>query len=335
MIRVCAPAVGAPRHRQVFASMTLPSPASFAQPSGQAQNPITRTPMAAGDPAVNRDALAREAIALALREDLGGPPFLDRTSAALIPTGIRARALLRLEQPGVVAGLEEAALVCQALDPTITIEPLVPEGTAIDTVPADVARLEGPAAAILAAERLALNLAQRLSAVATVTRACVEMAKPFGIAILDTRKTTPGLRTFEKRAVLVGGGQNHRFGLFDGMLIKDNHVRLAGGTRQAIERARAARPGDPIEVEVTTLDELREALALGVEAVLLDNMSPSQVAEAARAVAGRCYVEVSGGITPDTLAAYLAPGVDAVSLGALTHSAGHIDMSLDIVEFTS
>jgi len=230
----------------------------------------------------------------------------------------------------VIAGLDEFADVCLAVDPVIRVTPLVAEGTEVTTVPMDIARVEGPASSVLAAERLALNLVQRMSAIATVTRRAVDLARPFGIAILDTRKTTPGLRTFEKRAVTVGGGQNHRFGLFDGLLIKDNHLRLAGGIRGAILRARQARPTAPIEIEVTTLEELGEAVDLGVEAVLLDNMAPAVIRQAAAVVAGRCYVEVSGGVTLDTLADYLMPGVDAVSLGALTHSAGHVDMSVEI-----
>jgi len=296
-------------------------------------NPITLTLARSGDAGADRESLVRRAVALAVAEDLGEPTRHDITTEAVVDASATAIGVLRLKQSAVVAGFAEFSAVCTSLDPAIRVTPLVPEGAEPSDVPLDIARVEGPAAPILAAERVALNLAQRMSAIATATRRAVELARPFGIAILDTRKTTPGLRAFEKRAVAIGGGQNHRFGLFDGILIKDNHVRLAGGTREAIMRAKRARPDAPIEVEVTTLEELDLALGTGVEAVLLDNMTPALIRNAVELAAGRCYIEVSGGITLETLVGFLVPGVDAISLGALTHSAGHVDMSFEIEEF--
>lgn len=298
-----------------------------------AAHPLSNTPTRPGGSEEARKALARDFLRLALAEDLGDAPRTDLTSSATVAPSLVASAHVLLKQPAVVAGLEEFAEVCRLVDPDLQVVPLVAEGSRLEQVPCRIARVTGPARSLVMAERLALNLVQRLSAVATTTRAFVDLASPRGVAILDTRKTTPGLRLFEKRAVRLGGGLNHRTGLFDGILIKDNHVRLAGGVASAVGRCRDRWPGYPVEVEVTTMAELREALETGAEAVLLDNMTPAQVREAAAAVSGACFVEVSGGITLDSIREYLVEGVDAISVGALTHSAGHIDVSLEVEEY--
>lgn len=266
-------------------------------------------------------------VAAALREDLGRAG--DLTTDSIVPADARARLTIRARQPGIVAGLDLARLAFALVDPAIVLEVEKPDGSRV--VPGDVVgRLEGPARGLLTGERTALNFMGRMSGIATVTRSIVDSIKEFDATIVDTRKTTPGLRAIEKYAVRAGGGGNHRFGLDDAVLIKDNHVAIAGGIRPAIERAKAG-VGHlvKIEVEVDTLAQLEEALAIGVDAVLLDNMSVTELSQAVAMVAGRAITEASGRVTPETAPAIAATGVDLISVGWLTHSAPVLDLGLD------
>jgi nicotinate-nucleotide pyrophosphorylase (carboxylating) len=264
----------------------------------------------------------------ALEEDLGRAG--DLTSDAVLPADLMAEARIVARAAGRVAGLEPALAAFRLLDPEVSIEVHLPDGR--DAVAGEIlATVRGCARALLSAERTALNLLGRLCGVATATRDLVAAVQPYGARIVCTRKTTTGLRALEKYAIRAGGGANHRFGLDDGVLIKDNHRALAGGLRTAVERARAAVGHMvKIEVEVDTLEELDEALALGVDAVLLDNMPLTTLAEAVRRCRGRALTEASGGITPSTAPAIAATGVDLLSVGWLTHSAPALDVALDI-----
>jgi nicotinate-nucleotide pyrophosphorylase (carboxylating) len=217
------------------------------------------------------------------------------------------------------------------LDQAIELERLAGEGELVAAAPQELVRLTGRTRAILGAERVALNLLGRLSGIATLTRRFVEAVEGSGVAVLDTRKTTPGLRILEKYAVQIGGGVNHRFGLFDAVLVKDNHLRLAGGVAEAVRRLRSSA-SLPLEVEADTHEQVEQALGLGVERILLDNMSPSEVATAVELVAARAQLEVSGGVTLDNVRAYAETGVNAISIGALTHSARSLDVSLEVLE---
>jgi nicotinate-nucleotide pyrophosphorylase (carboxylating) len=261
-----------------------------------------------------------------LAEDVGAG---DVTAEATVPADARARARVVQKAPGVVYGLDVAVEVLRRLDPAVRIE-LGREGEWLE--PGAVAlRAEGSARALLTGERTALNILGRLSGVATVTARVVRAiaAAGGGATVLDTRKTTPGLRDLEKRAVAAGGGTNHRHGLFDAFLIKENHIAAAGGIAPAVERARAARPDLLLEVEVRDRDEIAQALAAGAPRLLLDNMTPDQVRAAVEQVAGAAELEVSGGLTPDTVVEYATiPGLDFVSLGWLTHSAPALDLSM-------
>jgi len=271
--------------------------------------------------------LVEPVVRAALAEDLGRAG--DITSAAVIPAEARMRGVIAARQPGTVAGTDAAALAFRLLDPAIAVAILKPDGSRV--APGDaVIRIDGPARPILAAERMALNLLCRLSGVATATATLAAAARPHKARITCTRKTTPGLRALEKHAVRAGGGVNHRFGLDDAVLIKDNHIAVAGGVRPAIARARAA-VGHlvRIEVEVDTLGQLDEALAEGVDAVLLDNMTPDQLREAVRRVDGRAVTEASGRVTAETVPAIAASGVDLISSGWITHSAPILDLGLD------
>lgn len=275
------------------------------------------------------DLMLEPLVRAALLEDLGRAG--DITTDALVPPGLSARADFVARQSGVVAGLALARLAVQLLAPDAHFTVHLPDGG--DAGPgALIATIDGPAAALLTAERTALNFLCRLSGIATVTRAMVRAVSHTGARITCTRKTTPGLRVLEKYAVRVGGGSNHRFGLDDAMLIKDNHVALAGGVAQALALARA-RAGHlvKIELEVDTLDQLDEALAAGVDAVLLDNMTLDQLATAVRRVGGRAVTEASGRVTPETAARIAETGVDLIAVGWLTHSAPIMDIGLDIV----
>ncbi len=263
-------------------------------------------------------------VRLALEEDLGDPPR-DVTTAASLPPGLMAEARLVARSAGVVAGLEVAAEAFRQVDSSLAFRPDVADGDAV-TEGAIIARVAGPLPGLLAGERVALNFLQRLSGVATMTRRYVEAAAP--VAILDTRKTTPGLRSLEKHAVRAGGGVSHRSGLHDAILIKDNHVAAAGGVAEAVRRARSAAL--PIEVEVDTLAQLAEALEAAADVILLDNMTPAQVRQAVVTTAGRALLEVSGGVTLATVGDYASTGVDRISVGALTHSAPALDISMEV-----
>ncbi|MBI4728262.1 MAG: carboxylating nicotinate-nucleotide diphosphorylase [Acidobacteria bacterium] len=271
------------------------------------------------------EAATREAVARALAEDLGDAG--DVTTEAIVPAAAPGRAVLVAREACVVAGLGAFEEAFRALEPAVKVTRLVAEGEPA-AAGAVVARVEGPLRAILAAERTALNFLQRLSGIATLTRRFVEAAP--GVQIRDTRKTTPGLRALEKYAVRAGGGTNHRMGLFDRVLVKDNHVAAAGGVGAAIARMRAARPGMPIEVECETLDQVREALEAGADELLLDNMDPAGLREAARLARGRARTEASGGVTLAMVGEIATTGVDAVSSGALTHSAPAVDLALEM-----
>jgi nicotinate-nucleotide pyrophosphorylase (carboxylating) len=266
----------------------------------------------------------------ALLEDLGRVG--DITTDAIVPADARVEAVVAARQPGVVAGLEAALLAFELVEPALRIERRRADGARVGRgdIVADIA---GPARGVLAAERTALNLLSRMSGVATATRALADAIAGSNAKIVCTRKTTPGLRTLEKEAVRLGGGANHRFGLDDAMLIKDNHIALAGGVTPALERARAhAGHLVKIELEVDTLEQLAEALEVGVDAVLLDNMDPETLRRAVAMVDGRAVTEASGRISLDTVAAVAATGVDLISSGWITHSAPILDLGLDIAD---
>ncbi|WP_221168303.1 carboxylating nicotinate-nucleotide diphosphorylase [Rhizobium sp. NZLR3b] len=265
----------------------------------------------------------------ALLEDLGLAG--DITSASVIPRDHRSTVVMAARQPGVIAGLDAAELAFTLVDPEIVMRRQLQDGDAVK--PGDViATIEGPSRGLLTAERTALNFLGHLSGIATVTAEIAGAIRDTKSSVACTRKTTPGLRALEKYAVRAGGGMNHRFALYDAVLIKDNHVAIAGGVTEAIRRARAG-VGHlvKIEVEVDTLDQLREAMETGVDAVLLDNMTPAQLRDAVAIVAGRAITEASGRVTPATAAAIAASGVDLISVGWLTHSAPVLDIGLDFV----
>lgn len=264
----------------------------------------------------------------ALLEDLGRAG--DRTSDAVIPADAVGRAVVVARAAGVVAGLAVAAAAFELLDERIRVEFHASDGQRVPARSA-LATVTGPARAILSAERVALNFLGRMCGIATATARFVDAIEGTGAHVTCTRKTTPGLRVFEKYAVRVGGGRNHRFGLDDAVLIKDNHVALAGGAREAVERARRAIGHMlAIELEVDSLDQLREVLDLPLSAVLLDNMDPSTLREAVKLVGGRFATEASGGITLQTARAVAETGVDFLSSGWLTHSAPGLDVALDV-----
>jgi nicotinate-nucleotide pyrophosphorylase (carboxylating) len=266
---------------------------------------------------------------LALAEDLGAG---DITSLATVPASATAEGVLLVKQPGVISGLAVASYVFERLDPALSFRPRCADGARL----ADreiLADISGPARSVLAGERVALNLLQRLSGVATLTARYVEAVSGTNATIVDTRKTTPGLRMLEKAAVRHGGGQNHRFGLSDGVLIKDNHLAAIGGPDRVTRAVQSARRQAPhtakIEVEVTTLQEVDEAVAAGADIIMLDNMSVAMMAQAVQAVAGRALLEASGGVRLETVRAIAETGVDLISVGALTHSAPALDISLN------
>ena len=267
-------------------------------------------------------------VAAALSEDVGPG---DATSIAVVSADARCRAQLLLEEPGVVCGVSVAAAVFRALDPSVSVQELVDEGVAVTTPPAALAQIEGSARAVLAGERVALNLLGRLCGIASLTRRYVELVDSTGTAILDTRKTTPGLRALERYAVRCGGGHNHRDGLYDAILVKENHLRLAGGISNAVATLRGHTNGLPVEVEAETIEEVREALDAGVSRILLDNMAPTEVAAAVSVAAGRAELEASGGISLATVRSYAETGVRYISVGALTHSARSLHVSLEVV----
>lgn len=274
-------------------------------------------------PAVLLEPLVRNA----LLEDLGRAG--DITTDSIVPPDTVGRTRLVARQAGVLAGLDLARIAFQLVDPRIEFKALLSDG-AVLTPGAEIALISGPARGMLTAERVALNFLCHLSGVASATASIVHAIRETGVRVTCTRKTIPGLRAVQKYAVRVGGGSNHRYGLDDAVLIKDNHIAIAGGVRQAVERARNAIGHlVKIELEVDTLEQLRTALDLGVEVVLLDNMSPDMLREAVAMVDGRAITEASGRITPDTASAIAATGVDLMAIGWLTHSARVLDIGLD------
>jgi len=267
-------------------------------------------------------------IDLALEEDAG---LGDLTSRAIFPPAHRSRAVIKAKESLVLCGSEIAARTFARLDPSFQIERAASDGDAL-AASAPVLRVSGPTIALLTAERTALNFLQRLSGIATQARRYAQAVESTGVRIVDTRKTTPAWRALEKYAVRCGGAHNHRATLGEHVLIKDNHIAAAGSLSRAIALCRAAAPhGARIEVEAATLPQVKEALRAAADIILLDNMSPKQIAAAVAVIGGAALVEVSGGVTYDTLRDYALPGVDLISIGALTHSATAADLSLDIV----
>jgi nicotinate-nucleotide pyrophosphorylase (carboxylating) len=269
-----------------------------------------------------------EMVARALAEDLGPG---DLTSEATVPPDARATGRIVLKEPGVIYGLEVAREVFRQAGAE-EFEALADEGRWLDGVPLDVAVVSGPARAVLAGERTALNLLGHLSGVATTTARFVAAVDGSGATILDTRKTTPGLRNLEKAAVAAGGGANHRFGLYDAILVKENHIAMAGGVAEAVAACRETSPGMPVEIEAETLAQVEQAIAAGAHRILLDNMTTADLAAAVaiRDSAGDSApsLEASGGVDLDTVAAVARTGVDFVSVGSITHSAPNLDLSL-------
>jgi nicotinate-nucleotide pyrophosphorylase (carboxylating) len=277
------------------------------------------------------ETIAGPMVSLALTEDLGSG---DITTEAIVPEDATVCGTIYAREKGVLAGVDVAGIAFAAVDQSIIFEPVLKDGSPVQ--PDDViCRISGPARGILMAERVALNFLQRLSGIASATRLFVECVSGTNATILDTRKTTPGLRILEKYAVSVGGGGNHRFGLFDMFLIKDNHLKIVPGIGEAVKRVRASNPEIPVEVEVTTIDELKEACVSGADRVMLDNMSLDEVKEACGIVrrgsmGQRPKIEVSGGVKLDTVREFALCGVDFISVGALTHSSPALDMSLEL-----
>ncbi len=268
----------------------------------------------------------RQIVQRALAEDIGSG---DVTSLAIIPPSTHLTGQFLVKAPGVVAGLDVVGEVFAQIDHRIMYTPLVEDGTSV--TPGDIiARVEGDGPGILIAERVALNFLQRMSGIATLTHRHVQAVVGTRAKILDTRKTVPGLRALDKLAVKLGGGSNHRIGLYDMVLIKDNHIEAAGSITRAVQAVREKGVKLAIEVEVESLEQLDEALQLGVERIMLDNMSLDAMREAVRRTAGRAELEASGGINLQSVAEVAATGVDFISVGALTHSVTALDISLDI-----
>lgn len=272
-------------------------------------------------------AIIREAVSRALDEDLGLAG--DITTDATVPAGATASAVLRARAPGVVAGLPLAREAFHQVEPRLTFVPVANDGDIVDSG-AILARISGPARGLLTAERVALNFLGRMSGIATLTRRFVDAVDGTGATIIDTRKTTPGLRALEKYAVRAGGGRNHRFGLFDAVMIKDNHIVAAGGIPQALQAVRAgAGHMARIEIEVDTLEQLSEVLSQSVDIILLDNMPPATLHKAIQLIDGRAVTEASGGVSLRNVREIAETGVDLISIGALTHSAPVHDLGLD------
>ncbi|MDB6115431.1 MAG: nicotinate-nucleotide pyrophosphorylase [Lacunisphaera sp.] len=268
-------------------------------------------------------------IDLALEEDAG---LGDLTSRAIFPAKHRSRAIVDAKQDLVICGLEVAAAVFARVDPALKVRLLADDGDRVKTGAA-VLRIAGPTASLLTAERVALNFLQKLSGIATQAQRFADAVRGTGVRIVDTRKTTPGFRALEKYAVRCGGCFNHRSSLGEHVLIKDNHIAAAGSLTKAVKLCRAAAPHTAkIEVEATTIAEVREACRARAEVILLDNMTPAQVRAAVKVIAGRALVEISGGVRFATLRDYALPGVAVISIGALTHSAVAVDLSLNLLK---
>ncbi len=264
-------------------------------------------------------------IRLALEEDIGEG---DITTEAVIPQDLKARAVLKAEERGVLCGLSVAELVFRELDPHIEFRPLARDGDGIKPGQ-KLAEIEGNARALLTGERVALNFLQRLSGVATATKKFVEAVKPCRVKILDTRKTTPGLRILEKYAVRCGGGENHRMGLYDMAMIKDNHIMLAGSVKNALEKVKGK---GRVEIEVENLNQLREALESRPDIIMLDNMPPEDMEKAVKMIGGKAKVEASGGINLSNLEEVARTGVDFISIGGLTHSFKSLSITMEMTK---
>lgn len=282
-------------------------------------------------PDIRNDARLADVVARAVAEDVGRG---DVTTLALVPDGCTGRAVVLSRGDYIVAGTAVAGEVFRQVDQRLSVTVLIPDGQAAGP-DAPVLRIEGPACGILTGERTALNFIQRMTGIATLTHRFVEAVAPYGTAILDTRKTTPGLRFLEKYAVRCGGGVNHRFGLFDMVLVKDNHRHIwretgRGDLGAAVAEARRLYRGVPVEIEVESEDDLLSALRERPEWIMLDNMAPDAMKRCVELCAGRCRLEASGGIRLENVAAAAASGVDAISLGCLTHSAPAADLSLEM-----
>ncbi|MGE5552060.1 MAG: carboxylating nicotinate-nucleotide diphosphorylase [Bacteroidota bacterium] len=271
-------------------------------------------------------------VAAALREDRADQ---DVTTLAVVPAEAVGHGRILAREPGVIAGLPVAEAVFQAVDRGIRLTPHLPDGTRVAAGDL-VAELHGPLRALLSGERVALNFLQHLSGIATATARLADLVRDYPVRILDTRKTTPGLRALEKYAVRTGGGANHRFSLAEMVLIKDNHIAAAGGVAEAIRRARLhAPPYVRVEVEAENEAQVREALAAGADLIMLDNMTPAEMRRMVILVAGRAKLEASGRIDAENVVAVAATGVDYISSGAITHSAQALDLSLEIVEVSA
>ncbi|ANX02508.1 nicotinate-nucleotide diphosphorylase (carboxylating) [Thermoclostridium stercorarium subsp. leptospartum DSM 9219] len=267
----------------------------------------------------------RDILERAFREDM---PMGDITTDNTVPCDSVSKALLIAKQDGVIAGLEICIEAFRMLDPDVNLEPLVKDGDFVRKGDR-ILVVEGNSRALLKAERTALNILQRLSGIATETRKYVEKLRGYKAKVVDTRKTTPGLRLLEKYAVRVGGGTNHRFSLSDGVLIKDNHIKAAGGIRQAVEAVRKQIPHTvKIEVETETLEQVKEALDSGADIIMLDNMPPEIMKQAVELIAGKAVTEASGNVTLDNIESVAATGVDIISVGAITHSVKAMDISM-------
>jgi len=276
---------------------------------------------------IARPAILRAIVERALKEDLGSG---DLTTRLLFPRAIKAKALIRAKQDAVLAGLSVAEAVFKKVDPKLKFQSLAQDGDRVRSG-TEIARIVGDGRSLLKGERVALNFLQRLSGIATLTAQFVQTVKGTKATILDTRKTTPGLRELEKYAVRMGGGRNHRMNLSDGILIKDNHLALAGSLRRAVQETRRKAPrGLKVEVEATNLKEVEDALLVKADIILLDNMTIPQLKEAVSLIDGRALTEVSGGVQLNTVREIAATGVDFISIGALTHSAPAVDLSMDI-----
>lgn len=270
----------------------------------------------------------KKSVLSALLEDLGERG--DITTAAVVSEKVGARGIFMAESAGIIAGLPVAELVFKTVDPAVSFSTNLKDGDSIEDGDR-IIEVKGAAASILTAERTALNFLQHLSGVATITSKFVKKAAPFKVQILDSRKTTPNLRALEKYAVLVGGGVNHRMGLFDAILIKDNHIMAAGGLTVAVKRAKAVHPDMAIEVETENMDMVKEALEAGADIIMLDNMTSSEVAQAVKMVSGRATLEASGGIDLNNVEEYARTGLDRISTSAITMAATPLNISLDII----
>ena len=269
----------------------------------------------------------RDLLEMALREDIG---IGDVTSDSVVPADVMAVGTILSKVDGIVAGLDVASEIFRMLNPDINFERFVSDGDQVRPGQ-NIAAAKGPARWMLTAERTVLNFLQRLSGIATMTSRYVQAASGHHATIIDTRKTTPGWRALEKYAVRVGGGRNHRFGLYDAVLIKDNHIAAVGGITNAVKRAREQIPHTmTIEVEVEDMDQVRKAMKSGADIIMLDNMDANMMAEAVRLIDGKALVEASGGVTLEDIPAIAATGVDLISVGALTHSATSLDISMNM-----